>query len=266
MRACVLDVPDHHDPTEWLIKCLYRERPENGIGYITKNGAIYRGEFVQWRPWGRGRLEWKDGKKTHEGQFAGGKPNGRGTRITPTSNIPNSDFVDGKRCELYTTQAIYGKRRNDTKFSGEVVARYAGTIWGGVRHGFGELTTDKYTYKGMFKRGKIHGYGKYKSLVQDMRYKGLFKQEIKCGYGVTSREDSEYCGIHKFGMFHGFGVQLTRVDCFVGEFRMGRRCGPGVLSLRGVTLDVIYEDGRLLPEYEYAVKDVCKKIGGTSCG
>jgi hypothetical protein len=103
---------------------------------------------------GRGTLQWfKDGKpgERDEGEFNGGKQDGRGVRVFTNGARYEGDFKNGKRegygVEVYAGGGRYEGRWKDNIFEGHGVAALAN----GNR------------FEGEFQDGKPNGHGTYKT-------------------------------------------------------------------------------------------------------
>jgi len=110
---------------------------------------------------------------------------------------------------------------------------------GDVRHGFGKLTTQEYTYIGDWEEGKASGYGVQEWVLQVENgtalrdrwksYEGSVHDGKIHGFGKASWfNGSEYVGGFEFNLSHGYGVQAwSRSERYEGEWVYGKAQGTG---------------------------------------
>ena len=59
------------------------------------DGAVYVGEWVEWKRHGRGRFTWPNGD-VHEGEYRNGKANGQGTKTFTDGRHKSGTWRDDK--------------------------------------------------------------------------------------------------------------------------------------------------------------------------
>ena len=92
----------------------------------------------------------------------------------------------------------------------------------------------KYTYQGIFKKGKKNGKGNLYSEDNKFNYEGDFKNDQFDGYGTLYDHDEKYTGEFKENKFNGKGT-LFSVKGYVlnGEFVNGKANGNGEMVITG---------------------------------
>jgi hypothetical protein len=89
-------------------------------------------------------------------------------------------------------------------------------------------------YEGDYRHGKAHGYVEYRA-PDRTSYKGEYREGLWNGYGILTAPDGDrYEGEHLDHQRHGHGVFTAAKGAvvYVGEWRVGKADGPGVLTLR----------------------------------
>ena len=130
-----------------------------------------------------------------------------------------------------------------------------------LKDGFGIcLWINKGKYIGTFKNNKAEGYGKF--IVENIKYKGQFKDDVACGFGIYTKgqellyvgywlndlqddygcetwiDNSEYFGKYKLGKKHGLGIyDWPDGSRYEGYWNMNFREGYGIMYY---TKDKIY--------------------------
>ncbi len=157
---------------------------------VLPDGGRYRGELVDGRLQGAGRLDYPDGS-FYEGGFQAGRRHGAGIWQAASGERYEGDFRDGL-------------------FDGQGRLRFAG---GGV-------------YEGQFRRGHMHGSGRFSEGAAS--YVGEFRDDLYHGRGVLEYADgSRYEGQFVAGQPSGPGVREDAGGRFSGQFRDGLLNGPG---------------------------------------
>ena len=128
---------------------------------------------------------------------------------------------------IQTSISVYsrGKENSDTKFQNhESGDTYLGKMDQGIRHGYGELHTKDYVYRGEFFNGKIHGKGSV-TYTDGLRYSGDFFHGEWHGLGeVNIPGGGRYVGNLQHGKYHGEGILYAQSGALIGigVFSKGR--------------------------------------------
>ncbi|HHM6050513.1 TPA: C13 family peptidase [Pseudomonas aeruginosa] len=158
------------------------------------DGARYRGELVDGRLEGQGRLDYDNGA-WYAGRFEHGLLHGHGT------------------------------------WQGADGSRYSGGFAAGLFDGQGRLAmADGSVYQGGFRQGLFDGEGSLEQ--QGTRYRGGFRKGLYSGQGTLDGSDgSRYRGGFQFWRFHGQGL-LEQLDGtrYEGGFAAGAYAGQGTLD------------------------------------
>lgn len=201
------------------------------------DGARYRGELVDGRLQGEGRLDYDNGA-WYRGQFDRGLQNGRGEWHGADGSHYSGEFRDGLfdgegRLEL-PGGGVYQGRFRKGEFDGEGRLEQAGTRYsGGFRNGrydgLGMLQLpDGSRHQGQFARGEASGQG-----VRDdglgNQFSGTFSKGTLQGEGTFRDEAGDhYSGQFRNDQFDGPGRFANSAgDVWIGRFRTGALSGPG---------------------------------------
>jgi hypothetical protein len=103
-------------------------------------------------------------------------------------------------------------------------------------NGYARVTySDKSEYEGELNNGLRHGKGLYKYSSNDpfVQYEGVFVEDEYGGMGeLIFKNKSKYVGDFKSNLFHGQGEYTTADFIYVGEFKMGRIEGRGIMKFK----------------------------------
>ena len=168
---------------------------QEGFGvYLTSDGDVYQGEYMNGFKNGFGTYAWADGDY-YEGQWSDGDREGTGTYTWADGDVYVGDFLDNKRTgtgtytwastgNTYVGDFVEGERTGKGvytfKDSGTV---YEGDFVNGSFEGNGKMTwTDGEMYEGQYSGGKRHGQGTYVWPNGDT-YTGSWVNGERTGYG-----------------------------------------------------------------------------------
>ena len=211
-----------------------------GILYL-RNGKKFEGNFYKGDLNGWGRYINTKGV-CFEGLFIEGDLNGKGEIIKidecRRKNLYKGDIKNFKKegkGEERTNDYFYeGEFSNDLKHGkGKILYNkgdsYEGQFTEGEITGRGFYTwKNKHTYNGDFIGGKMHGKGLY-IWPDGNQYEGEYINNIKEGQGEFRWKDGR---IYK------------------GEFQKGRPHGKGLLTVKGITFNAIFENGKYIGDYQ----------------
>ncbi|XP_029444135.1 ALS2 C-terminal-like protein isoform X2 [Rhinatrema bivittatum] len=166
--------------------------------------ALYEGDFAWGKPHGKGTLKWPDGRN-YVGDFKEGLEDGFGIYLVPHSS------EDGYDC--YKCHWREGKMQGYgiCEYSNETV--YKGYFKDNLRHGFGVLETSV-------------------SIKHPFKYTGHWDGDKKMGYGIWDDIESgqRYIGMWQNDQRHGTGIVVTQSGvCYQGTFLMDKMAGTGIL-------------------------------------
>ena len=181
------------------------------------DGRIFQGEFED--SWMRGTCKWRDGR-VGEGEFENFVMNGEATLTTPSVEVYDGGWVDGKK---------HGK--GTLTFSNGKV--YDGNWMKDKKHGKGKLTTRSgEVYDGGWKNDMKHGEGKLTSRSLG-DYDGGWKNDMKDGRGTLTFSNGQgYVGEWKDDMKHGEGKLTTLLSGdYDGGWQNNMKDGRGTLTL-----------------------------------
>ncbi len=181
---------------------------------VLPDGGRYRGEIIDGRLQGPGRLDYSDGSY-YQGEFKDGQFNGQG-RLT---------YRDGSRYEGgFTNGTPSGEGHlNSTDLE------YRGEFSKGLYQGVGELQwRNGDSFQGQFRKGEPHGQGVLTD-AQGNQYVGTFDNSQLNGQGsFKNRNGDLYNGEFRDNQFHGKGrYQSAEGDVWSGRFVAGSLTGKG---------------------------------------
>lgn len=211
-----------------LLICLLTacgdDKPLTPADATLPDGGRYRGEIVDGRLQGEGRIDYPNGS-FFTGRFKDGQWHGPGSWQWANGDRYKGEFKQGL-------------------FDGQGRFSYAA---GGV-------------YEGQFQRGALNGQGRYTE--PGLSYEGGFKNDLYEGEGkLESADGSSYEGAFVAGQPHGKGVRRDEAGELSGTFVEGRLSGQGLFKgssgehyLGGFENDLFHGPGR----YEDATGSVWK--------
>lgn len=180
---------------------------------VLPDGGRYRGEVVDGRLQGEGRLDYANGA-FYEGQFKDGLFEGPGT-------------WQGAGGERYTGQFHLGLFHGQGELVYADGTRYQGGFKQGRMHGEGHLQQGGVSYRGEFRDDRYHGLGTLE-WPDGSRYQGRFVRGEPEGEGLRSNAEGQFSGTFKNGMLQGEGsYQGEDGEHYSGGFRNDLFHGKG---------------------------------------
>lgn len=128
---------------------------------------------------------------------------------------------------------------------------YIGPVKNGIKEGYAIESTDKYLYKGDFKDGLMHGFGKIIYKLKNDEYEGEFEKGIINGKGTYLWSNQEsFSGRFMKGNMHGEGTyKWPNGLLYRGYYINNLKEGPGEFMLKsGKILKLVFTKGKLLGE------------------
>jgi hypothetical protein len=190
--------------------------------FINSNGVCYEGLFISGILNGKGeiiKIDENRRKNIYRGDIKNFKKEGKGEEKTSDYTYEGDFFNDLKN----------GKGKISYSNNGDY---YDGEFKNGAITGKGFYQwKNKHTYFGDFVGGKMHGKGKYK-WPDGNEYEGEYIYNIKEGDGIFKWKDGR---IYK------------------GKFKNGKPHGKGILTVNGVNLNAIFEDGKYVGEFQMTI-------------
>jgi len=197
-------------------------------------------------------------------------------------------FVFAVEISLPDGSIYYGSLK-DKLFSGKAIQiwpngdKYEGEYENGLFHGYGEMTTNTYIYKGDFFKGEqtgkavinyiegsyyegevlagqYEGYGKLETSTGDI-FEGTFKNSLLNGKGKKIYADGSKCsGNFVNTKLEGHGVyKYANGDYYIGNFSNGEFDGYGTLTKKnGKVYKGEFSHGKL--PYKYILKSKINSI------
>ena len=156
---------------------------------IIYDGGSYKGQLVDGKPHGKGRITYKDGSY-YDGNWVNGKKEGNGKYYDPESNIMQEGVYINGICSRVIDEYVVGSRNNNS--SSNATIRYGGGFYkgqlvDGKPHGKGRLTyRDGSYYDGNWVNGQKNGNGKYYDSDTNIMQEGVYLN------GICSRVLNEY--------------------------------------------------------------------------
>ena len=227
-------------------KKLYNINSLTGKGVLyLRNGKKYVGNFINGELNGWCRYINSKGV-CYEGLFIKGVLNGKGEIIKIDENLRKHIYKgdiknfkkEGKGKEKTNDFSYEGEFVNDMKHgNGKIFYNnngdyYEGQFYNGAITGKGFYKwKNQHTYFGDFVCGKMHGKGLYK-WTDGNQYEGEYINNIKEGQGEFKWNDGK---IYK------------------GSFENGKPHGKGLLTIKGITFDAIFDNGTYLGDLKEAM-------------
>ncbi|MDD0842998.1 C13 family peptidase [Pseudomonas sp. Gutcm_11s] len=203
---------------------------------VLPDGGRYRGEVVDGRLQGEGRIDYANGMY-YQGQFKDGQFEGPGEWHGPSGESYKGTFhlglFDGQGELIYSDGTRYqgGFKQNRMHGEGHLqqgAMSYRGEFRDDRYHGLGTLEwPDGSRYQGRFVRGEPEGEGLRSNA--EGQFSGTFKKGTLQGEGSYKGEDGEsYTGGFRNDQFHGKGrYQNSDGEVWSGNFVNGALTGKG---------------------------------------
>lgn len=209
---------------------------------VLPDGGRYRGEVVDGRLQGEGRLDYANGAY-YQGQFKDGLFEGAGT-------------WQGAGGERYTGQFHLGLFHGQGELVYADGTRYQGGFKQGRMHGEGHLQQGGVSYRGEFRDDRYHGLGTLE-WPDGSRYQGRFVRGEPEGEGLRSNAEGQFSGTFKNGMLQGEGsYQGEDGERYSGGFRNDQFHGKGrYQSGEGEVWSGHFANGELTGKGEYRGSD-----------
>ena len=189
--------------------------------YINTKGVCYEGLFINGVLNGKGeiiKIDEKRRKHIYKGDLKNFKKEGKGVEKTSDFNYEGefkNDIKHGKGKIHYNNGDNYEGQFNNGEITGK---------------GF-YTWKNKHTYLGDFVGGKMHGRGLYK-WTDGNQYEGEYNNNIKEGQGEFRWKDGRV---------------------YKGAFENGRPHGKGLLTVKGITFDAVFDNGRYLGDLHASI-------------
>jgi hypothetical protein len=239
------------------LTCLHGHAQPGAIP--TPDGGLYRGEIVDGKFNGQGRVEWPDGS-FYQGEFRDGRYHGKGRIKYSHGGTYVGAFERGVASgQGHSTQpdgsSYRGQFRNDQyegrgRYKSSDGTQYVGNFRKGLYHGSGTLTTPNGdVYSGELRQGWYHGQGELREHDGSV-YRGSFERGRMHGTGRLESRGGVYEGQFVQGEFTGNGVHVDQTGTrHEGQFLKWTLHGPGkVIDQAGTTYEGIFENGQLTQE------------------
>ncbi|GFM84395.1 peptidase C13 [Pseudomonas cichorii] len=180
---------------------------------LLPDGGRYRGDLVNGRLQGEGRIDYPNGS-WYAGQFENGQRHGRGEW-----HASNGDIYKG----LFEHGLFHGQGKLIT-----AGGNYVGGFKLGRRDGEGTWQEKGLLYRGHFKAGQYDGPGRME-LEDGSQFQGQFAQGKPNGEGVrTDASGNQFSGKFVNGQLQGNGsFTSTDGDHYIGGFRNNQLDGMG---------------------------------------
>ncbi|GFM87083.1 peptidase C13 [Pseudomonas cichorii] len=180
---------------------------------LLPDGGRYRGDLVNGRLQGEGRIDYPNGS-WYAGQFENGQRHGRGEW-----HASNGDVYKG----LFEHGLFHGQGKLIT-----AGGNYVGGFKLGRRDGEGTWQEKGLLYRGHFKAGQYDGPGRLE-LEDGSQFQGQFAQGKPNGEGVrTDASGNQFSGKFVNGQLQGNGsFTSTDGDHYIGGFRNNQLDGMG---------------------------------------
>lgn len=202
---------------------------------VLPDGGRYRGEVIDGRLQGQGRIDYPNGSH-YRGGFKDGQWYGRGIWQGANGDRYEGEFrqglFEGKGRFSYATGGVYEGQWRAGSLNGkgrytEPGLHYEGDFKDGLYHGQGTLQHDGTTYQGEFTNGQPSGEGSRRDA--DGEYSGTFIDGQLNGQGSYQGGDGDhYIGRFENDLFHGQGrYEDPAGNVWSGHFAHGELNGQG---------------------------------------
>ncbi|MFG3691884.1 C13 family peptidase [Stutzerimonas stutzeri] len=179
---------------------------------VLPDGGRYRGEIVDGRLQGQGRIDYPNGS-LYRGGFKDGQWHGQGS-------------WQGANGDRYEGEFRQGLFEGQGRFSYATGGVYEGQFRGGSLNGEGRYTEAGLSYEGNFRDGLYHGQGKLQH--DGTTYQGAFANGQPNGEGSRSDADGAYSGTFVDGQLNGEGAYRGNGgDHYIGRFENDLFHGQG---------------------------------------
>ncbi|RMQ51271.1 MORN motif-containing protein [Pseudomonas cichorii] len=180
---------------------------------LLADGGRYRGDLVNGRMQGEGRIDYPNGS-WYAGQFENGQRHGRGEWHASNGDIYKGQFENG----------LFHGQGKLTTGSGS----YVGGFKLGRRDGEGTWQEKGLLYRGHFKAGQYDGPGRME-LEDGSQFQGQFAQGKPNGEGVrTDASGNQFSGQFVNAQLQGSGSFASADgDHYIGSFRNNQLDGKG---------------------------------------
>ncbi|MDG9925558.1 MULTISPECIES: C13 family peptidase [unclassified Pseudomonas] len=209
---------------------------------VLPDGGRYRGEVIDGRLQGEGRIDYANGTY-YQGRFKDGLLEGLGEWHGASGERYKGEFHLG----LFEGQGefVYGEG-----------TRYQGGFRQGNMHGEGHLQQGGVSYRGEFRDDRYHGLGTLE-WPDGSRYQGRFVRGEPQGEGVRKNAEGQFSGTFKNGMLQGEGsYQGEDGERYSGEFRNDMFHGKGrYQNGEGEVWSGRFKDGGLTGKGEFRGAD-----------
>lgn len=202
---------------------------------VLPDGGRYRGEIVDGRLQGQGRIDYPNGSH-YRGGFKDGQWHGQGSWQGANGDRYEGEFrqglFEGQGRFSYATGGVYEGQFRGGSLNGEgryteAGLSYEGNFRDGLYHGQGKLQHDGTTYQGAFANGQPNGEGSRSDA--DGEYSGTFVDGQLNGEGAYRGNGGDhYIGRFENDLFHGQGrYEDADGNVWTGGFEHGELSGPG---------------------------------------
>ena len=202
---------------------------------VLPDGGRYRGEIVDGRLQGQGRIDYPNGS-LYRGGFKDGQWHGQGSWQGANGDRYEGEFrqglFEGQGRFSYATGGVYEGQFRGGSLNGEgryteAGLSYEGNFRDGLYHGQGKLQHDGTTYQGAFANGQPNGEGSRSDA--DGEYSGTFVDGQLNGEGAYRGNGGDhYIGRFENDLFHGQGrYEDADGNVWTGGFEHGELSGPG---------------------------------------
>lgn len=202
---------------------------------VLPDGGRYRGEIVDGRLQGQGRIDYPNGS-LYRGGFKDGQWHAQGSWQGANGDRYEGEFrqglFEGQGRFSYATGGVYEGQFRGGSINGEgryteAGLSYEGNFRDGLYHGQGKLQHDGTTYQGAFADGQPNGEGSRSDA--DGEYSGTFVDGQLNGEGAYRGNGGDhYIGRFENDLFHGQGrYEDADGNVWTGGFEHGELSGPG---------------------------------------